>query len=166
MFYSSGQIRKKKLDLLRCCFGLLTPNSQHRQSVAKTSLCLCVKPVCVKNNLNMRSLAPSLQRFTIAVITLGALAFPSRRILITPPLWEKLYRLKKLSLHLIHWSTPSAKHHGSSYAKYTAHVLPWSRLATHTILSSQSFNFHHRLRVQALRSPASAGLPDYSDEQF
>ena len=37
---------------------------------------------------------------------------------------------------------------------------------TDTILSSQSFNFHHWLRVQALRSPVSAGLPDYSDEQF
>lgn len=116
----------------------------------------------------MRSLTLWLQGFTISVITLGVLAFPSRRVHTpyNPPVWEKLHHLNKLTLHLVHWSTPSAKHHGSSFAKYTAHVLPWSRLATHTILSSQSFNFHHRLRVQALRSPASAGLPDYSHEQF
>lgn len=112
----------------------------------------------------------------MSVTTLGALTFPSRRgtlttidqsLHITLSFQEKLHHLTQLTLHLSRYLKPSSiRHHGSSLTKYTAHVLPRSRLATHTILSSQSFNFHHRVCVPALRSPSSIGLSDYSDEQF
>lgn len=98
----------------------------------------------------------------MSATTLGALTFPSRG---TDN--HSINLLHTLFISLFIYPKPSPiRHHGSPHAKHTAHVLLWSRLATHTLLSSKSFNIHRRIRIQALRSPSSIGLSDYSDEQF
>lgn len=129
----------------------------------KPPLWLCVKPVRMKITWLLCSLAS----------TFHDVRYYARRINFSEPRDRQI--IQSIVLHIIItlfnslfiYPKPSPiRHHGSPNAKHTAHVLLWSRLATHTLLSSQSFNIHRPIRIQALRSPSSIGLSDYSDEQF